>query len=256
MKFDKPVALNRDTHRQLRFRPMGGFGFAAGLHSAPLCASEFFAAAKEYAIVFVRSANDAVSPVVVLGLAPDENLFISGDGRWNARYLPAAVRSYPFAFVESSDHGSLQILIDEAYPGFGGEEGTALFDDSGEAAPELAGKLRFLQAYQHDISETRRLGAELSGLNLLTKHSAQLQLADGSNFQLNGFWIVDEAKLSALGDTDLLRLARTGHLALLTAHLLSIGNLSLLAPKLTRSTDDVAPTRAPTKPKANVHAKV
>jgi hypothetical protein len=196
--------------------------------------------------------------VVVLGLNPDENLFISGEGRWNARYLPASIRSYPFAFTESSESGSLQILIDEAYPGFGGTEGLALFGATGEPAPELQGRLQFMEAHLKDIALTRRFGAELHRLGLLIERSAQLQVADDARFNLNGFWIVDEAKLNTLADADLLQLARQGDLSLITAHLLSISNLGLLAPKLKQSAEggpSAAPRRSTTKGKARSHAK-
>jgi hypothetical protein len=185
-------------------------------------------------------------------LKPEENLFISPDGEWNARYLPASLRSYPFAFIETSDRGSLQVLIDEAYPGFGNAQGTALFSDSGEPAPELEGKLRFLQAHQADIIRTRRLGAELARLGLLTERSARLEGDAGAQFSLNGFWMVDEVKLNALDDVELLRLARAGHIALITAHLSSIGNLGLLAPKLNQAADRAK--RFSTKTKSNAHA--
>jgi hypothetical protein len=259
MKFDKPVALNRHTHRQLRIRP-GGFNFAAGLHSAPLCASEFFAAAKEYAIVFVQTGNQEYFPVVVLGLRPDENLFTSGDGQqWHARYLPFAVRSYPFASVLTSDQGTLQIVIDEAYAGFGHQEGTALFDAEGEPAPELVGTLKVLQAQHQDIQRTRRLGAELKRLELLSERSAHVKADDGAEFSLNGFWIVDEAKLNALSDAELLPLARRGDLSLITAHLLSIGNLGLLLPKIkpavAAAAASAAPRRSPKDSKAKAHAR-
>jgi hypothetical protein len=228
--FTKPIALNRDTHRQLRFRPIGGFSFASGLHSAPLCASEFYAAAKEYAILFVRLADGGAVPVVALGLKQQENLFVSREGQWNARYLPASMQAYPFAFIENADGDNLQILIDQAYPGFGETQGTALFDDAGDPSPELQQKLKFLQAHHSDRGRTRRLGAELVRLGLLTECSAQLQ--GDARFQLHGFWIVDEAKLAALDDAALLPLARQGHLSLITAHLLSISNLGLLPSKL------------------------
>jgi hypothetical protein len=258
MKFDKPVALNKDTHRQLRFRPMGNFGFATELHSAPLCASEFFAAAKEYAIVFVRTPDQGVFPVVVLGLKNDQNLFISSDGDWTARYLPASVRSYPFTFVESSDKSTLNILIDEAYPGFGDKEGAALFDEHGAPAGDLQQRLKFLKLHQQDITRTREFGAELNRLELLTERSALLRVANDERHQLTGFLAVDEAKLNALGDADLLKLARSGYLALVTAHLLSISNLSLLAPKLDSvpiAAAVVAPRRSTTNARAKVHAK-
>ncbi len=228
----KPVALNSDTHRQLRFRPMGGFSFASDLHSAPLCASEFYAAAKEYAILFVRTGKGEAVPMVVLGLRQQQNLFVSADGRWQGRYLPVSMRSYPFAYIENSESSRLQILIDEAYPGFDPAQGTALFGETGEPSPELQQKLKSLQAQHRDNGQTRRLGAELIRLGLLVEHHAQLQAAGDARFQLNGFCIVDEEKLAALDDADMLRLARQGQLSLITAHLLSISNLGLLPHRL------------------------
>jgi hypothetical protein len=253
MNFSKPVALNRNTHRQLKFRLEGGFGFAAGDHAAPLGASEFFAAAKEYAIVFISGAGDAPLPVVVLGLKDHENLFISADGQWNARYVPLAVRAYPFASIEAD--ANLQIVIDEAYAGFNDEEGIALFADGGEPAAALQGTMNLLKAQRHDINQTRRLGAELSRLGLLTECSAQLQLVGGEQFKINGFSMVDEAKLNALDDAELLRLARQGHLALITAHLLSISNLGLLAAKLPAAAEPEKPRPPTKKAKAGAHAK-
>jgi hypothetical protein len=232
MMFAKPVPLDRHTHRELLFQPMGGYEFAAGLHVAPLCASEFFPAAKEYAIVFVAGAKDETFPVIVLGLNKDENCFVAADGQWNARYLPLAVRAYPFAAVESADNANLQVLIDESYPGFGDTAGAALFGDTGDPGPELQQRLKFLQAHQQEVNQTRRFGAELVRLGLLTERSAQLRIESNAQFQLHGFSVVDEAKLDALGDAELLKLARHGHLSLITAHLLSISNLGLLAPRL------------------------
>jgi hypothetical protein len=257
MKFDKAVALSSDTHRHLRFRAMSNFDFAAALHSAPLCASEFFAAAKEYAIVFVRAPDQTVFPVVVLGLKSDENLFIGGDGEWNARYLPAAVRAYPFTFIESVDRSTLNIVIDEAYPGFGDEQGAALFDENGAPAENLRERLKFLQLHQQDINRTRAFGAELIRLNLLTESGARLRAANDSSHQLTGFLVIDEIKINALGDADLLAFARIGHLALATAHLMSISNLSLLGPRLAVSNTPAgaAPRRSTTNAKAKHYAK-
>jgi hypothetical protein len=252
MMFAKPVVLNRETHRELLFQPAGAYGFAAGLHAAPLCASEFFPAAKEYAIVFARAADGSAFPVIVLGLHQDENCFVSSDGQWHARYVPFAVRSYPFTAVESTDTGSLQVVIDESYPGFDATVGTPLFGDTGDPTPELQEKMQFLQAYQREVIQTRRFAAELGRLGLLIERSAQLRAGDSAQFNLNGFWIVDEVRLNALEDADLLRLTRQGHLALITAHLLSISNLGLLPPRIKHSAEAAPST---TKKKARVHAK-
>ncbi len=232
MMFTKPVALDRRAHRELLFQPMGGYEFAAGLHVAPLGASEFFPAAKEYAIVFARVETGKAFPVIVLGLNEGENCFVSSTGEWNARYLPFALRGYPFGAVENTDTGNLQVLIDESYPGFGDTAGAALFGDSGEPGPELQRRLKFLQAHQQEVNQTRGFGAELVRLDLLTERSAEMRIEGDAQFRLDGFWVVDESKLDRLSDEELLKLARHGYLSLITAHLLSISNLGLLPPKM------------------------
>jgi len=257
MKLDQPVALNRDTHRNLRLQPPTDFGFARALHAAPISVAEFYAAAREYAIVFVRAAGDEYLPLVVLGLKPNENLFLSGDARWLARYVPVSIRSFPFGFAETPDRQRLQVLIDAAYSGFGDTEGHPLFEAGGEPAPELTARLERLQSQQLAIAETRALGSELSRLGLLTERAAELRGAAESRLKLEGFWIVDEARLKALEDADLLRLARRGHLSLITAHLLSISNFDLLLRKLppVADTAPVAPAEPPMKnKKARAHA--
>jgi hypothetical protein len=260
MKFDKPAALNRDTHRHLRLRPPGDFAFARALHAAPISVAEFYAVATEYAIVFVRSARGEYLPVVVLGVKPNENLFLSEDGRWQARYVPLSVRAFPFGLAETPDPMRLQVLIDEAYAGFGDAAGSPLFADSGDPAPELESTLERLQAQLQNILQTRTFGAELDRLGLLTERGAELRVAADARLKLAGFWMVDEARLQALDDANLLLLARRGHLSLITAHLLSIGNLDLLARK-TQPIADATPTpssapaeRATRPAKARGHA--
>jgi hypothetical protein len=49
---------------------------------------------------------------------------------------------------------------------------------------------------------------------------------------LQGFSVVDEQRLMALGDADLLALVREGQLAWIYAHLMSLGNVSALAQRL------------------------
>jgi SapC len=231
MMFAKPVALNREVHRDLLFRRTGAFDFAAAMHVAPLCAAEFFVAAKEYAIVFVRTAEKHAFPVIVLGLNQQENSFVAADGQWRGRYLPLALQSYPFAMLESVENGNSQVIIDETYPGFDLTAGMPLFGDGGEPAPELQQKLRQLSAHQQEVTLTRTFVAQLERLELLTERKAEVQLQGDAKFNLNGFLIVDEAKLNALSDADTLALARSGYSALITAHLMSIGNLGLLTSK-------------------------
>ena len=101
--YERPVLLDRERHRRRRVQPAGGFAFARRAHSLVLAAAEFNEACKEYAIVFTRSPAGKVVPVAMLGLRAGDNLFVGEDGRWDARYVPAFVRRYPFVLANDAE---------------------------------------------------------------------------------------------------------------------------------------------------------
>jgi hypothetical protein len=57
------------------------YAFCRNINSVPLMAAEFAGAALEYAVVF-GGTGDAVTPVTVLGVRADENLYVTKEGGW------------------------------------------------------------------------------------------------------------------------------------------------------------------------------
>jgi len=98
----------------------------------PLLASEFFEAAREYPIVFARGEAGPV-PAALLGLREAENLYVDNAGKWDARYIPAFVRRYPFVPGKGAQ-GELLVCIDEASQCFDTKEGEALLWRAAERA--------------------------------------------------------------------------------------------------------------------------
>ena len=111
------------------------YAFARNVNSVPLTAVEFPNAAAEYAIVFAGT-QDAMMPAVILGVRGNENLYLSGNGKWQAKYVPAFVRRYPFVFSTSDDGKTFMLCVDEAFPGFNREgRGQRLFGDDSKPTP-------------------------------------------------------------------------------------------------------------------------
>jgi hypothetical protein len=212
-------------------RPGSSFAFARQANSLYLAGAEFNEACKEYAIVFTRAQNGQVIPVVVLGLRSQENLFLDAQGRWQARYVPAYVRRYPFVLAQLPGQ-DMAVCIDEAYPGLGETEGEALFDEQGQETPFLKNALEFLTQYQRDYQRTEAFCQRLQEAGLLTEMNAQAKLADGRSFTVNGLLVVDEKKLRALPDASVLALFRSGELHLVAMHLVSLSNLQNLVERL------------------------
>lgn len=231
--YEKPVPLNVDIHLKVCLVPSdGGVGFAANTNSIPLAAVEFVDAAREYPIVFTGKDGGALLPIVLVGVRHNENLFVTKENRWDGRYIPAFVRRYPFVLAENPGADDFNVYIDEAYPGFGTNDGERLFDDDGEQTAMLKHALEFLSNYQGEIVRTRTFVERLQSLDLLIPRVLDVKRADEAPLVLQGFSVIDEQRLATLGDADLLGLVRDGYLALIYSHLGSLGNVARLSERL------------------------
>lgn len=244
MYYEKPVLLNRDTHRRRRVAPSKGFDFARKANSMFLAGVEFNEACKEYAVVFTQAQGGRVMPVAILGLRARENLFVDEEARWDARYIPAFVRRYPFVLAELQGQ-AMGVCIDEAFPGWSDRKGEPLFDANGENTPFLQNALDFLHRYQVEYLRTDTFCKRLRELGLLREMNAKADLADGRSFTINGLMVVDEQKLHALPDAAVLTMFRAGELHWIAMHLSSLSNMQLLVDRMAARKSELKPAPKP-----------
>lgn len=227
--YRQPVILNREQHGKLRVKGgVGGFSFANAVNSVPLAGIEFSDACRSLPIVFSDNPDGKGFPLALVGLRQDENLLVDAAGKWLGDYIPGFVRRYPFVLQEKPDVSDFSVLIDEAYEGFGSQEGEALFDGDGKDSPVLTQAIEFLTNFQAVAERTREFVARLHELKLLVPRAIQINLPGFTPFVMQGFSAVDETKLAALSDEQLLALARRGELGWIYAHLISLGTVPLL----------------------------
>jgi hypothetical protein len=229
--YERVVALNDQTHAKLRVGPPSSFAYAARTNSVPLLTSEFFECAREYPIVFARGEAGPVA-AALLGLREAENLYVGKDGTWDARYVPAFVRRYPFVPGKGAQ-GELLVCIDEASECFDSKEGEPLFR-GGKPTAQLDHAMKFLAEFHQGATTTELLGRRLQELGLLRPSDSVAQLNDGTQFRLNGLSVVDESKLRALDREIVQELFVSGGLAVVYAHLMSLGNLGALVERLSK----------------------
>jgi SapC len=224
-----PVSKARHAHSSV---DVADYGFSRKVNSVPLMAVEFPLAAPEYPVVFTGT-GDAMMPAVILGVRTNENLYLSMDGKWQAKYIPAFIRRYPFVFSTSEDGKTFTLCLDEDFPGFNKEgRGRRLFTDDGKQAPFVDDVLKFLQDYRAQFLHTQSFCKKLNDLNLLVPMQAQVTLASGEKMSLNGFNVVDRKKLVALPGEKLSELAKTDELELLYLHLQSMRNFNGVTDRL------------------------
>lgn len=224
--YQKVVALNSDVHRNLKLAVNEtNFGFARDTTSVLLAGVEFAEAAREYPIVFIRGQDKQMRPVALLGVRNEENLFVDGAGKWEARYIPAFVRRYPFVMAEGSTKDQLVVCIDENCPALNAEHGELLINAEGKLEPRMNEVMQFLQNFQNEFARTELIVKQLDELGLFIQQGARFDINSGETFQLNDFYLIDEAKFGQIEDGKLPGLFRSGALALSHLHLASLGNM-------------------------------
>lgn len=222
-----PVTVDR--HASLRWQRYSSYSFASNRSLLPVSGGELALLALSFPIAFVPHGEEFV-PVAVVGLEPEKNLFVSPDGRWLGNYVPAVLRSYPFAELPTSD-GKQILCVDEASGlltevsgALGGER---LFDESGALSAALSGVLDFLQ--QMAATRPRLLAAtkQLQTYGLIQPWPATVQMGE-SEVRVEGLYRVDEVALMALSDEAFLELRHVGALPLTYTQMLSTQNLRIL----------------------------
>ena len=243
--YEKPVALDRVKHRNLRVRATGSFAFAGKANSLYLAGVEFNEACKEFAIVFTRVGSGRTVPVAMLGLRSRENLFVGSGHKWEASYIPAFVQRYPFVLAELPGRTDMAVCVDEAFAGLNSAEGEPLFDGKGNNTGFLQHALDFLSRYQEEYLRTEAFCQRLEQAGLLMEMNAKADLVDGRSFTINGLMIVDEKKLMALPEATALDLFRSGELHLISMHLVSLSNMQKLVDRMAVRPSPLEPAPRP-----------
>lgn len=235
-------ALDRQAHRKLCLSRavQDDHSPARGMNSMYVNAVEMIDVCREYPIVFVR-AGDAeagkpptdIAPMAVLGLKRGENLYLEADGSWAASYVPALLRIYPFAMVRT-DETNYVICFDRDWSGFSEQEGQPLFDDQGQATEFLKGVQSYLETLDVEMQRTRALGKRLLELDILQEMRFDATLEGGQSLSIDGFMAIDDKKLAELPEATVMELHRSGMLALIHAHLVSMGNMRRLVERRIR----------------------
>lgn len=226
--FKKLVALNKETHATKKIKSLNSYDFANKSYLASIVSSEFFRAASTYPIVFIEDPKkDEFRPVVLLGLEPEENLFVNEEGKWDASYIPAIIRRYPFGLAQTPEEDRFTICLDEESDFVNEEEGDALFNEDGEPSEVLERVKKYLTELQSMEQVTGHLCKELKERNMFTPLNMQISNA-GELKKITGGYMVNEQRLNNLTDEDFLALRKSNTLPLIYAHLTSLTQVERL----------------------------
>ena len=215
--------LSSSEHGDWKARNVDSAPFLVGQHAIPLTIDEFAPAQRFYPIVFTQG-DDAV-PIALMGLNEGVNTFMGEDGKLIENvYVPAWVRRYPFMLAKlRPDSDELSLCFDPTADAIGPfEEGQPLFED-GKPAEATQNILSFCEEFEQAGLRTGAFMKELIELKILIDGEVSIQPENSDQpFIYRGFQMISEEKLRELRGDQLRKMARSGMLPLLYAHLFSL----------------------------------
>jgi hypothetical protein len=213
----KPVPLDNVTHKALRVITTRSAAYGDNVNYALIFPGEFRNIQAAYPIVFhKRSDNGQFQPIALLGFEPGENLFL-GDAGWDAGYIPLSIERLPFLIGtqgRSSGDGEpeLTIHVDMDSPRVSLAEGEPVFREYGGTTEYLDRMSSLLTELHLGLKETAGFIDALLERDLLESFVLDVELKDGSQHRLGGFYTINEERLRALDAVALGALHARGHL--------------------------------------------
>ena len=226
--YQKPVVLNKKEHKDWKIEAVEDYKFAKKTNLVYLVSAEFVLASKEYLIVFKRN-NEVVDPIALLGLQEDTNQFVMSKNGWDADYIPAYVRRYPF-IPATKDDDDLMLCIDSSYKGLNSKKAKlALFDKDGKPDVIVQQAIDLSLSYIAENKITADFCKIIDDLGLFEEAQVERLVAKGDNVKLAGFLRINHKKFTNLGAKIVKSLFDSGSLEPIYAHFQSMANLKKFA---------------------------
>jgi hypothetical protein len=228
--------LNNVDHKNLRIVTTRGAAYGDAVMSALTFPAEFRDLQACYPIVFAQDGNGGYDAVALLGFEQGENLFLGPDG-WDAPALPLTVERQPFMIGRGGDDLAVHIDLDSPRVRDGGIEGEALFLTYGGTSEYLERISSVLRTIHEGMAASRAFVGALVELELLESFVLDVELDDGSQNRLAGFYTINEDRLAQLTAEQLARLHRDGYLQAIYMAMASLAQFRALIQRKNRAND-------------------
>ncbi|MYM73847.1 peptidase [Duganella sp. FT109W] len=221
-----PVLLNNIDHKDLRVITRRGAAYGDQLMAVPTFPAEFRDVQACYPIVF-RKTTDGLGfePLVLFGFQDGENLFLQGE-RWDAPYVPMMLERQPFLIGLAGNE--LMINVDLDHPRVSRSEGEEVFKPHGGTTDYLDRANSLLLAIHEGMQGMPGFLQALLDNELLESFTLDVELNDGSQNRMIGFYTINEDRLQALGGDAIVKLHQAGYLHAIYMVIASLSNFRML----------------------------
>ena len=218
--YKNPVLLDGEKHQDMSLVKNFGLGFTKGTNAVPVNLIEFPQIAHFYPIAF--SNDGQATPVAIMGVRNDENLFVNDAGEWQAdAYIPSYIRRYPFILTEVNNGDSLSLCIDETDEVISNDNSNPLFGDDKKPTDLANNAMEFCKSYHAASQQTLEFSKALAESGLLIERTAELVVKGDQKINFSGFAIIDEEKFNQMDDETFAQWRQKGWIGAIYAHLFS-----------------------------------
>ena len=232
--------LNNVDHKNLRVITERSAEYGDNQWFAPTFAHEFRNLQSHYPIVFTKNPDTGqFQAVALLGFEVDENLFLTEDG-WDAMYIPLSIVRQPFliGFQQSNEDGVTSVepvvSVNMDSPRISDTQGEPVFLEHGGNSEYLEQINSVLKLVHEGHERNQDFVDMLLGMDLLESFVLDVELNDGSEHRMSGFYTINETSLRGLTGDDLVVLNNNGYLEAVYMAIASLSNISVLVDRKNR----------------------
>jgi hypothetical protein len=227
----KNVLLNNVDHKDLRVITTRGAEYGDDVMFAITFPAEFRNLQAHYPIVFRKPADGQFQALALFGFHDKQNLFLGPNG-WDASYVPLTVERTPFLIGVAGRE--LLIHVDLDSPRVSRSQGEPVFREHGGTTEFLERMNSTLLAIHQGLESIPAFMAALLQHELLESFVLDIELKDGSQNRLAGFYTINEERLQGLSGDALEALHKPGYLQAIYMAIASLSNFRELIERQSR----------------------
>jgi len=232
--------LNNIDHKDLRVITTRSAAYGDNIWYTPTFPHEFRNLQAHYPIFFTKNVDSGkFQAVAVFGFENGENLFLNEKG-WDAAYIPLSIMRQPFliGFQDAKQDGvsstQMVISVDMGSPRISKTEGEPAFLEHGGNSAYLEQVNSILNLIDQGYQRNAAFIDMLLGMDLLESFVLDVELDDGSEHRLSGFYTINENTLRSLKGDDLVILNNNGYLEAIYMVIASMSNIAALVARKNR----------------------
>ena len=228
-----PVLLNNIDHRDVRVRTGHSAEFGDATNMIRVFATEYEDLQREYPILLRRDEEGRFHAVALLGLDPDENLFLSAQG-WEGRTVPALLQRGPFSIGVPSQGpngepaGEPMIHIDLDHPRVSKSEGHPVFLPQGGNSPYLDHIAGVLRAIFTGIEVDKTIFDAFEEYGLIEPIRIEIKVSEMRQYDVPDCYTISLERLMRLDGAALEKLHRADYFRAAVWLVSSLGNVGRL----------------------------